>query len=235
MEPDISKLASLLGEPSRARIMTALMCGRALTATELALAADVMPQTASSHLQRLCEANLLIRRKQGRHRYFQLYDHEVAALVESMLTLTSRIDSHGPFTGPEDKELRYARVCYDHLAGEIGVSLYRTLVNNSWLIDHPESPMLTDSGRAFFLKTGVPEDCLRHSKRPVCKSCLDWSERNTHLSGKLGQWILLDILSKKWAVRDQDTRAVRFTQKGLHAFKQHYHFAHRPDERKQVG
>ncbi|WP_246109346.1 ArsR/SmtB family transcription factor [Reinekea thalattae] len=140
MEPNFSIIAGLIGDPARARMLSALMAGKALTTTELALEADITAQTASSHLAKLVDAQLLAVRKQGRHRYFQLHRPDVAELIEKLLnvTVTSTIQ-----TGPVDSKLRHARVCYDHLAGALGVALYDSLVSKSFLIDNGEEAIIT--------------------------------------------------------------------------------------------
>ncbi|KZN34588.1 hypothetical protein N480_21420 [Pseudoalteromonas luteoviolacea S2607] len=218
MEPNISVVAGLIADPTRAKILTALMGGKALTATELAIEADVTPQTASSHLSKLVEGDLLQLRKQGRHRYFQLKGLAVAELLEQLLVMTTSAQSRVQ-TGPNDTRLQYARVCYDHLAGELGVTLYDALVAKGMLIDAGEQTQLTEKGKLYFGELGVDVARLQSKKRPVCKSCLDWSERRNHLAGSLGQWVLDYIFEKGWAQRDLDARSVSFSKAGLKAFK----------------
>ncbi len=203
-------------------MLLALMSGKALTATELSLEADITAQTASSHLSKLVSGGLLIVRKQGRHKYFQLRDHQVADLVESLLTLSNQRQAKQIATGPKDPHLKYARACYDHLAGTLAVDLYNSLVNKLVLIDHNHTTILSDSGRKFFTGLGANFDELEKSQRPLCKSCLDWSERKTHLGGNLGKWILEELLSQGWAVREPDSRIIRFTNSGLTQFKSRY-------------
>ena len=196
MEPDISTIASLIGEPTRAQMLMALMSGKALTATELATSANITSQTASSHLSKLVDGHLLVVRKQGRHKYFQLKGHEVAELIEKLLTLSATPNTSSIATGPSDPKLRESRVCYDHLAGEVAVSLYDALVREGYIVDNSSETLITDSGKAFFTNMGADIAKIENNKRPLCKSCLDWSERRNHLSGTLGQWILEDLLSK---------------------------------------
>lgn len=213
-------IAGLLGDTARARMLSALMAGKALTATELAVEAEITSQTASSHLAKLVDAQLLVVRKQGRHRYFQLHRPEVAELIEKLfnVAVTSNI-----LTGPIDQGLRNARVCYDHLAGSVGVALYDSLTKQRYLVDDGEETHLNETGRLFFENAGVNFDEFDCSKRPICKSCLDWSERRNHLAGKLGHWILDDVFAKKWAHREPGSRLVHFTVKGLQQFKKTYH------------
>jgi len=225
LEPNISFVASLIGDATRARMLTALMGGKALTATELAVEADITSQTASSHLGKLVDGQLLIVRKQGRHKYFQLKGRDVAELLEVLLNVTSKIEHSKTSTGPNDPRLRQARVCYDHLAGELSVALYDALIKSAHIEDNGINNIdahLTPAGETFFTELGVDLNTLNKSHRPVCKSCLDWSERRSHLAGALGQWILNDIFSKGWASKDLDSRAVHFTPSGLKQFAKKY-------------
>ncbi len=224
MQPDISFISSLIGDTARSRMLIALMGGKALTATELAIEADITAQTASSHLAKLVEGELLVVRKQGRHKYFQLHRQDVANLIEQLLQVTSDTSHPKTVTGPTDTRLRSARVCYDHLAGELGVSLFDALTQSGYVIDNGTQAKLTEQGREYFAELGVNFEEFSNS-RPTCKSCLDWSERRNHLAGNLGRWVLDDIFAKKWAVRDLDSRAVSFTDKGLISFKKVYSIA----------
>ena len=219
MQPDISQIAGLIGDAARSKMLTALMGGRALTATELALEADVMPQTASSHLAKLSAAGLIVVRKQGRHKYFQLRNGQVAGVIENLLNLAASVSP--AMTGPADPTLRRARVCYDHLAGEYGVAVYDSLAEQGLILDQGEDMILTPEGKQWFLAAGVDFSQFK-GQRPLCKSCLDWSERRNHLAGSLGQWLLQDLFNRGWAHRVADSRAVEFSPAGLKAFAVHY-------------
>ncbi len=220
-EPNIAVIAGIIGDNARAKMLTALMSGKALTATELALEADITAQTASSHLAKLLDGQLVVVRKQGRHKYVQLKNASVANLLESLLSLSS-LAKHEIKTGPADIRLRYARVCYDHLAGELGVKIYDALVLNHYLVDQGEETQLTQSGIDFFQSLGVDWQQLKKTKRSLCKSCLDWSERRNHLAGALGQWLFNDMLDKGWLVRELDSRVLNVSTKGEKAiFKQY--------------
>src|SRR5690606_24386962 len=135
MQPDISTIASVIGDPSRSKMLLALLSGKALTATELALEADITAQTASSHLVKLVDSQLLVLRKQGRHKYFQLADDRVAELLEQLLNMSAGLAPARVTTGPTDAALKCSRICYDHLAGEWGVALYNALVDRNILQD----------------------------------------------------------------------------------------------------
>lgn len=220
MQPDIAQLAADLGDPSRAQIMTALLGGQALTATELALTADISPSTASGHLARLEQNGLILRRKQGRHRYFQLANAEVAELLERLLSL-SAARTPRLATGPDDSALRHARLCYDHLAGTLGVLLHDSLQAQGLIDSQADQCRLTERGSDYFSQRGF---VAHNSRRPLCRACLDWSERRSHLAGQLGQWILEDLLRRGWAQRDLQSRSLLFSPAGERAFGQRYGF-----------
>jgi DNA-binding transcriptional ArsR family regulator len=215
--PVIASVAALLGDPARANILTALMDGRALTVSELAEAAGVTIQTASGHLSKLDAANLLTAEKQGRHRYFRLSDPDVAQVLEALMGLAQRTGATRVRTGPKDAALRAARVCYDHLAGERGVDLLNGARQRGFIAGQEEL-VLTDSGRAFFGGFGIDLTRLEKGRRPVCRACLDWSERRSHLGGALGAAILSRLLEKGWVRRDAG-RVVTFTCEGLGEFR----------------
>ena len=212
--PDIAQLGALIGDPARANILTALMAGGALTASELAAEAGVTVQTASSHLKKLEAADLLIQRKQGRHRYFALADDDVGALLETMMSLAARRGLTRTRTGPKDPALRKARVCYNHLAGELGVALYDGLLASGYLTERDGEPVLTAAGRARMTGFGIDVAALEAQRRPLCRSCLDWSARRTHLAGSLGQGLLSRFEELGWGSREPGSRAVTFTASG---------------------
>jgi len=216
--PDIALLGALIGEPARANMLTALMSGKALTASELAAEASITLQTASSHLSKLQVGGLIHQRKQGRHRYFSLADDDVGSVLESMMGLAAKKGHLRTRTGPKDPQLRNARICYNHLAGERGVQMFDTLLLKAFLIENGESVELTQAGEAFFVKFGVDVAALKKLRRPLCKSCLDWSARRSHLSGSLGTAILDQMYKMGWAKHIHGTRVVTFSRKGDEAF-----------------
>lgn len=216
--PDISRIAALIGDPARANILTALMAGKALTATELAAEAGVTVQTASTHLAKL-EAGALIRcRKSGRHKYFTLTGDDVGHALEALMGLAAGAGHLRTRTGPKDAALREARVCYNHLAGAKGIALYQGLLRRGALMETGEDVTLTDTGAAFLRAFGVDIDALRRNKTPLCRSCLDWSARQTHLAGSVGRAVLAEMVAKGWAARVEGTRVVRFSDQGSKAF-----------------
>jgi DNA-binding transcriptional ArsR family regulator len=215
--PDIARVAALLGDPARANMLSALLGGQALTAGELAREAGVTAQTASSHLARLEQGQLVTRRQQGRHVYFALAGAEVAEALESLTELADRTGCQRVRTGPRDPEMRRARVCYDHLAGDAGVALLDGLVAAGHVADAEGSLVLTDQGRAFAREFGVA--LPTPGRRPLCKACLDWSVRRSHLAGGFGAALLTRIFELGWAQRAPGSRAVQFTSGGLLAFE----------------
>ncbi len=221
-EPNIAVIAGLIGDNARAKMLTALMGGRALTATELALEADITAQTASSHLAKLLNGQLIQVRRQGRHKYFQLKSVFVAELLENLLNISNSLTGVRIATGPTEPRLRYARVCYDHLAGELAVSIYDALVEAKYLVDCAEQTHLTSSGYEYFKSLGANCHQGNKSTRPLCKSCLDWSERRNHLAGALGQWMLTDLLDKGWLHREQDSRVVVVSKQGVREISKRY-------------
>ncbi|WP_317056604.1 ArsR/SmtB family transcription factor [Roseovarius rhodophyticola] len=218
--PDISRVASLIGDPARANILTALMSGKALTASELANEAGVTLQTASSHLAKLESGGLIRLRKEGRHKYFRLSGEEVASVLEALMGLAAGTGHLRHRPGPKDPDLRRARVCYNHLAGDMGTQMFDSLKFQSFLSSNGDRLALTAKGRAFVTKFGVDLDHLPKSRAPLCRECLDWSERRSHLAGQLGRAMLARMEALGWSNRIEGTRVVRFTRHGAAAFDQ---------------
>lgn len=212
--PNIVRVAALIGDNARAEVLCALMSGRALTATELANTAGVTKQTISFHLGKLLDARLIAVEQQGRHRYFRLAGPDIADLLESLMGLAFRGERNPVLTGPREPALRKARVCYDHLAGELGVLVYEQMLQMNILQQHPGGLQLTEHGRVWFQQLGIDTDALVTSKRAFCKSCLDWSERRHHLAGMLGSSLLTRIQELGWAKRNKDSRVIVFSVQG---------------------
>ncbi|MEY9177189.1 DNA-binding transcriptional ArsR family regulator [Bradyrhizobium elkanii] len=185
--PDISRIAALVGDPARCNMLTALMTGRALTASELAQEAGITPQTASSHLSKLEAGGLIEPEKQGRHRYYRLSDPDVADVLEGLQGIAARAGHMRVRTGPKDPALRRARICYDHLAGDLGVQMLDSMKRQKLVRQSKQAIELTGEGKRFMAEElQIDADALTHPRRPVCKACLDWSERRHHLAGTLG-------------------------------------------------
>jgi len=212
--PNIARVAGLIGDPARAEILTALVAGRALTATELAAVAGVTKQTVSAHLAKLVGARLLSVEAQGRHRYFRLAGSDVARLLESLMGVAFRTGAVRLVTGPREPALRKARVCYDHLAGEMGVLAYDGLVARGWLGDLAGSLSLTRAGADGLVAFGIDPAGAASQRRTFCRPCLDWGERRHHLGGALGTALLERLYALRWARRAADSRVVVFTPRG---------------------
>lgn len=210
---NIARMVGLLGEPARASMLTALLGGQALTASELATVAAVSKSTASAHLGRLLAARLVEVESQGRHRYFRLADRHVANLLEHLMGAASR--QPGPQGArPPDPMLHKARVCYDHLAGELGVRVFDSLAQRRSFQTRDSALTLSPAGRRCFAQLGVDVRTLEAERRTLCRRCLDWSVRRHHLAGALGAALLRRILELRWARRAKDSRALVFSALG---------------------
>jgi DNA-binding transcriptional ArsR family regulator len=217
--PDISRIANLVGDPARANMLTALMDGGALTASELALEAGVTAQTASSHLGKLLEGGLLTLATQGRHRYYALAGTQVAAMLESITGVAASVGPQRTRPGPRDAVMREARICYDHLAGEHAVAMLDGFLKRGVLNADGDEIRLGKSGPSHFAAVGIDTEAFRKQRRPICRACLDWSVRRSHLAGALGAAILDKIIAEKWARREAESRAIVFSPKGKMAFE----------------
>jgi len=214
--PEIARIAALVGDPARSMMLLALMDGRALTATELAGLAGVTRATASSHLSQMVEAEVLVVRAQGRHRYFALAGPHVAALLEALMVFSS--DAAPPLrTGPNEPALRKARICYDHLAGEMGVLMFDRLRADGGP-EFDTAPSMTERGWHRLGAIGLAPDALPRSNRPLCRACLDWSMRRHHLAGTIGKLVLDRIFAIGWAKRVPGSRVIRFSPEGERRF-----------------
>jgi DNA-binding transcriptional ArsR family regulator len=218
--PDIATIAALLGDPARANMLSAMSGGQALTAGELAREAGVTAQTASSHLSKLSAGGLIEGRKQGRHVYYALSGSDVASVIEAIAGLAARTGHTRLRTGPKEPALRRARVCYDHLAGDLGVAMLDSLTHRAMIMGSGETLVLTAQGETFITALGLDLPALTSLRRPLCKGCLDWSVRRSHLAGALGAALLERFYSLGWAAREPGTRIVNFSPRGLEAFRE---------------
>jgi DNA-binding transcriptional ArsR family regulator len=215
--PNIIGIAALIGDPARAEMLTALMSGMALTATELADVAGITRQTASSHLAKLVDAGLLAVEAQGRHRYFRLAGHDVAHLLESLMNVAFRAGAVRVRSSPREPALRKARVCYDHLAGAVAVKMYETMLDRGAFRPDADGLGLTPVGTRMLGSLGIDAQALSGKRRAVCRTCLDWSERRHHLSGALGSALLARIEELGWAQRATGSRVITFSAHGEQA------------------
>ena len=212
--PSIAPIAALAGDPARANMLAALMSGKVLTASELANEAGITVQTASSHLAKLEAGGMIAGLRQGRHRYFRLSDGDVAEMLEKIMHVAARTGHLRTRPGPADPLIRKARVCYDHLAGEMGVHLFERLIAAGHVAERHGTVQLTHRGEAFMERFGIALAELSHQRRPLCRACLDWSMRRHHLAGSLGAALLQRIYALGWAAGERRSRAVIFTKSG---------------------
>ena len=217
--PSIVRVAALIGDHARAEVLTALLADRALTATELAGIAGVTKQTISAHLAKLRGAGLVSVEHQGRHRYFRLADHDVAQLLESLMGEAFRTGAVRLRSSPREPALRKARVCYDHLAGELGVLAFEASLARRVFKSDTNGLTLTNAGADWFTELGIDAVAAASKRRAFCRPCLDWGERHHHLGGALGTALLARLFELGWARRAKDSRIVSFAPKGELAFR----------------
>jgi DNA-binding transcriptional ArsR family regulator len=220
----MAEVASLVGEPARAAMLQAMMDGRALTAAELANVAGITPQTASFHLGRLCASGLVGVLQQGRHRYHRLATPQVAQLLESLMLVAAGTLTPRAHTGPRDEAMRAARTCYDHIAGALGVGIADAMKQQGWVEIDDDAGVLTTSGSAFLARHGIDLDRAPEKRRtralPLCRLCLDWSERRPHFSGRLGAELCRHSLALGWVRKRAASRALDVTPEGKRVFRE---------------
>ncbi|MCD6077463.1 MAG: transcriptional regulator, ArsR family-like protein [Ramlibacter sp.] len=217
----LARIASLVGEPARAAMLLALMDGRSLTARELADSARITPATASRHLALLVEAGLLRVNAQGRHRYHRLASAEVAGVLEGILRLgVAAAAPQRVATGPRDATMRFARTCYDHLAGRLAVAIVDRLVEHHALVIDDDTAQLTSRAGTAFRALGFDVDGLApDAGRPPCRPCLDWGERRMHLAGRVGVLLCAHCVDRGWLLRAPKSRALQLSPTGAVAFR----------------
>lgn len=217
LDQEYSQIAYLIGEPTRARILWHLLNGRAMTATELCIAADLTMQNASNHLRKLVQADLLAVECQGRHRYYRFTRPEVAYVIEAIAGLKKDDHLQGNKNTPL-QPVKFCRTCYDHLAGRVAVKIHDLLLQNSYIEPLEREYSITTNGKVFFQELGLnlPASSL---KRIYARPCLDWSERKPHLAGAVGAALLQFLLSKNWIKRSSKSRVVTVTAAGFAAFE----------------
>jgi DNA-binding transcriptional ArsR family regulator len=210
----VSRIAAAIGDPARSRMLYSLSDGHARTSTELAIIADVSPSTASAHLNRLKAERLVKVHAQGKHRYYSLEGPNVAAVLEGLSVLAG--SPRQKFQPNTPERLRFARTCYDHMAGALGVSLHDRLRDLRWLSpgENGNEYDVTAEGVRALARFGIDVAAVRTLRRRFACPCLDWSERRPHLAGSLGAALLEVALRKKWLVQDLDSRALRLTKIG---------------------
>lgn len=216
--PELADLAALIADPGRAGILTRLMDGGVQSAGELARVAGVTPQTASWHLARLVERALLKVERRGPRRLYRLATPLVAQMLEGMMTVAA-VGSHPSRPPRIDAQMRRARTCYDHLAGELGVAVTDAMLERGHLELDQEAGELTNAGMAFLGELGIDLRSAPRHRRVLCRPCLDWSERRPHLAGRAGAALAELAFLRDWIRRRPQGRSVEITETGLAAFR----------------
>ena len=216
--PIIAEIAALVGDPARATIVSALLDGRALTASELAFAARIAPQTASTHLAKLTEAGLLSVVRSGRHRYFRLASPTVADMIDGIVAVALEKRPRYRPLSPQARALGAARICYDHLAGRLSVDLTDSYVAREYVVLDDGAAEITTAGTRFFTEFGIELPTLRSTRRHLCRLCLDWTERRPHIAGAVGAAITARYFDLGWLERMNGGHAVIVTPLGRRGF-----------------
>ena len=223
--PSLAEIAALVGNPARANVLTALLDGRALTATELAFAAHVSPQTTSGHLANLTEARLLVRERQGRHSYYRLASPLIGRMLEGIMAVAADGAQQRRPRWRGDEALRTARTCYDHLAGRLGVALADALVQRRRIVLAEDGGQVTARGVRFLDEFGIDLAAIERRRRAFCRPCLDWSERRPHLAGSLGAALATRCFELGWIERLRQSRAVAISPIGQRGFAEAFGIA----------
>jgi DNA-binding transcriptional ArsR family regulator len=215
---DLAEVGALVGDPARAAMLDALMDGRALTAGELAFVARVSAPTASEHLKRLTNTRVIAAVSQGRHRYFRIASTRVAQMMES-IGVVAAIDAPQRRRPQSriDAALRDGRMCYDHLAGRLGVGIADAMIARRFVALDADGGEVTPAGFAFFNRLGIDLETPKRGRRAFCRPCLDWSERRFHIAGHTGRLIASHFESSGWIKRERDSRVVTSTGVGRDA------------------
>lgn len=216
----IAAIANLIGDTTRANMLCALMGGQALTAGELSRNSGVTPQTGSEHLAKMVDANLLTTVKQGRHRYYQLASAQVAHGIDALMSIAAAGPKRHHPIGPREKDMRLARSCYDHIAGRLGVALAHSLNVHGYVLLSDEGALVTEKGKVFLREFGIDLSECPPSKRPLCRTCLDWSERRHHIAGRVGTALFQRTLDLGWVARRAESRALKITPAGDKGFRE---------------
>jgi DNA-binding transcriptional ArsR family regulator len=208
----LAATAALIADPARAAMLAAMLEGRAFSSGELARTANISAQSASMHLAQLLQGDLVKVAQQGRHRYYRISSPEVAHAIEALGSIST---PPMPMQIRKKDAIRYARTCYDHLAGELAVKLTDAFEGRKWLVTKGEHEFeVTPAGESFFADWRIDFRGLRDQRRSVARRCLDWTERRDHVAGALGAAICDRLLASRWVVRGQKSRVVHLTSSG---------------------
>lgn len=222
IHPNITALTALLAEKSRATILAALMDGKFHTASELAYMATIKPQTASFHLAKLVENNLVISEKNGRFRYFRLANEEVANTLEIFMSISPPPEVRSLKQSSQLKRLENARTCYDHLAGRLSVNLTNIMQEEGYIEKSNKRFIITTKGEHFFKELGIDLIALSRKRRSFCHACLDWSERTHHLGGALGNGLFERYIELGWLESRENSREIVITTEGKSGLKEFF-------------
>jgi DNA-binding transcriptional ArsR family regulator len=207
-------ISALMCEPTRARMLWNLLDGRAYTAGELSIVADTSRTSASNHLSKLLEAEIVKLEIQGRHRYYSLSNSEVAFAIEGLANLANINAAISVKTEPQKNGVKYCRTCYDHLAGFVGVKIVEALETKGYLTKSKNIYLVSDIGWEWFRCLNITKEGFKNNRRPITRQCLDWSERRPHLAGQLGAELLNKMLGRKWFKKIEFSRELAATPKG---------------------
>jgi len=214
VEPRFARVAAAIADPTRARMLSALLGGASLPAGEIAKAAGVNASTASAHLARLTDEGLVAVREQGRHRYFRVSDADVARALEALSLVAERTSGDEKWLREPYRPLKYARSCYHHLAGELGVLLLHRLLERGHLVAGECGYRITRPGLDWLEEIGLDPKLAGAQGERFAYPCLDWSERRDHLAGRLATTLLEHFLARRWLVRVAQSRALKLTASG---------------------
>ncbi|MBB3070863.1 DNA-binding transcriptional ArsR family regulator [Paenibacillus baekrokdamisoli] len=223
MYKNIASVAALIGDPTRTTILSSLADGRALTAGELAYIAEVSPQTASAHLTKLVEGGLLVMQAQGRHHYYRLTSSKVAEVMEEIASLAPPAPTRSLRESDQAKALRFARTCYEHLAGELGVSITNALLKKGYIKESNEKYQLTNLGEQWLIAFGVKIDGLNRLASSIPRH-IDWTERHHHIGGPIAVGITRRLLELGWVTRGPVRRSIVLTDAGRIHIQREFNF-----------
>jgi DNA-binding transcriptional ArsR family regulator len=213
-EPRFSRIAAVIADPTRARMLAALLGGEYRSAGELAKLAGITPQAASTQLAQLLDNGLVAMRQQGRHKYFDLADADVAHALEALSMVAERDNVSARWDKPAYQPLKCARRCYGHMAGELGVVQFEMLMRKQYLAPAEQGLQLTHAGREWTEQLGL--ELPKKSATRFAYPCMDWSERKDHLAGSLAKALLEMYVAKNWLRAPKESRALELTQEGQH-------------------
>lgn len=214
VENNFVAVSALLCEPTRAKMLWNLLDGRAYTAGELSIVGDTSPTSASNHLSKLLEAEIVKVEIQGRHRYYSLSNSEIAFVVEALANFANTTSTKKVNKEPVKDGVKYCRTCYDHLAGFVGVKIVEALEAMGYILKSEKSYLVTEKGWEWFELLNISKENFINNRRPITRQCLDWSERRPHLAGQLGAEFLNKMLEKKWFKKVEFSREFVLTSTG---------------------